>query len=121
MLEILLLVYLGVTFASTLILGFLQARCKPEESVECYSTTAVVAMSTQAVISVTALAGTGWFWLAATWLAFTLLCHHTIIHWNSRFQDETCSCAPFQCKDVSNHETWVVACLVAAVVSLGGV
>jgi hypothetical protein len=45
------------------------------------------------------------------------VCHHTIIHWRSRFEGETCSCGPFQCKDISNHETWVVASAVAALVS----
>ena len=75
-------------------------------------------MFLQAVISVAALGGSEWFPAAALWLAITLLAHHTVIHWNSRFEDETCSCAPFQCKDVSNHETWVVASLVAGTVSL---
>jgi hypothetical protein len=45
------------------------------------------------------------------------LCCHTNIHWGSRFEGGTCSCAQLQCKDVSNHETWVVVALVAGLTS----
>jgi hypothetical protein len=55
--------------------------------------------------------------VAAVILAISLLCHHAVIHRNSRFDDERCSCAPFQLKDICNHETWVVACVVASVIS----
>ena len=79
------------------------------------------ALGWQAAVSVAALGGSGAFPPAAALVAVTLLCHHTLIHWRSRFEGEACSCAPFQCKDVSNHETWVVAALVAAAVSWWGV
>ena len=85
---------------------------------ELYGLVAVSLIGIQASVSVIVLRGTSAFPPAALFVAFTLLCHHAIIHWNSRFEGETCSCAPFQCKDVSNHETWIVASLVAAMVSL---
>ena len=78
---------------------------------------AVTLIGIQAAVSVLSLHATSAFPAAAVFVAFTLLCHHTIIHRHSRFEGERCSCAPFQCKDVSNHETWVVAALVAAAVS----
>ena len=78
---------------------------------------AVSAICLQAFVSAALLSGSAWFPASAVFLAFTLLSHHTLIHWRSRFEGETCSCAPFQLKDVSNHETGVVAALVAALVS----
>jgi hypothetical protein len=110
-------IYFCLTFAFTLGFGFLQAQAGDETSSR-HSTAAVFLMCVQAVVSVAALGGDVLFPAAALWLAITLLAHHTVIHWNSRFEDETCSCAPFQCKDVQNHETWVVASLVAGAVSL---
>ena len=83
--------------------------------------TAVSIIGVQAIIAVAALYGTSAFPIAAVFVAFTLVCHHSIIHRRSTFEGETCSCAPFQCKDISNHETWVVAALVAAAVSGFGV
>ena len=79
-----------------------------------YGAIAVSIIAAQAIIAVATLAGTEAFPAAAAFVAFTLLSHHTIIHWRSRFEGETCSCAPFQCKDISNHETWVITALVAA-------
>lgn len=82
---------------------------------------AVSLIAIQALVSVLTLHGTASFPPAAVFVALTLLCHHSVIHRRSRFEGEVCSCAPFQCKDVSNHETWVVASLVAAAVSGLGV
>ena len=122
---VILAVYFGFTFLITLYLGSLQTQnsdgadsmTEPSERL-IESLLAVSAVCVQAFVSIVLLNGTVWFPAAAVFLAFTLLCHHAVIHRNSRFQGETCSCAPFQCKDVSNHETWVVAALVAAFVSL---
>ncbi len=86
-----------------------------------YGLLAVSLIGIQALVSVIALHSTASFPPAAVFVALTLLCHHSVIHRRSRFEGEQCSCAPFQCKDVSNHETWVVAALVAAVVSGLGV
>lgn len=118
-----LLTYFALTYLLTLLLGYLQTpNCLPdaqsEVRSELYSTLAVTAVSVQAFVSIMLLRGTAWFPAAAVFLAFTLLCHHAVIHRHSRFEGETCSCAPFQCKDISNHETWVVAGLVAGLVSL---
>ena len=117
MADAILLVYLGLTFVVTLVLGFLQtpAAVLPPETdgrAHAYSTAAVTLVCVQALVSALVCGGTVWFPVTAVWLAFTLLCHHAVIHRNSRFEGETCSCAPFQCKDVCNHETWVVAALV---------
>ena len=71
----------------------------------------------QAFVAVATLGGTDLFPLAALFVAFTLLCHHAIIHRRSRFDGEVCSCAPFQAKDICNHETWIVASIVASIIS----
>ena len=123
--------YFILSYALTLVLGFFQTpptQLLPAtdddddlHSPKLYGLVAVTLIGIQAVVSVAALNGTSAFPFAALFVAFTLLSHHTIIHRRSRFEGETCSCAPFQCKDVSNHETWVVAALVAAVVSQFGV
>ena len=116
-------VYLVCTFLVTLTLGYLQTRPRleslesPVSDNECYGTAAVGLLIVQAVVSVALYAGTGIFPVAAGALAFTLICHHAIIHRNSSFEGETCSFICFQFKDISNHETWVVAALVAAIVS----
>ncbi len=117
--------YFILTFILTLTLGFLQTpACLPSTqmdsqsgSSEIYSILAVAAVCIQAFASITLFAGTTVFPWAALFVAFTLLCHHTIIHRRSRFEGEHCSCAPFQAKDVCNHETWIVAAIVAAVIS----
>ncbi len=119
-------VYFGITYIFTLAIGYQQAKTPPGlppgravgSDSDVYSILAVSAVCLQAFVCVVALKGTIWFPAAALFLAFTLLCHHTMIHWRSRFEGETCSCAPFQCIDISNHETWVVAALVAGFVSL---
>ena len=109
-------------------LGFLQSpllvlNLTPEDAddqahnAKVYGAIAVSIIAAQAIIAVATLSGTEAFPPAAAFVAFTLLSHHTIIHWRSRFEGETCSCAPFQCKDISNHETWVTAALVAAGIS----
>jgi hypothetical protein len=124
MLTEILITYLCLTFVLTLALGFLQTPGLPKEIPDgdpaMYSTVAVSIIGIQALVTTITLWGTGWFPLGALFVAFTLLCHHTVIHRFSRFEGESCSCAPFQCKDVSNHETWVVAALVAALVSVLG-
>ena len=122
-LEVLITSY-SLLFLFTMGLGFLQTPGLPTEAQAThsgdpamYSMLAVSAVGLQALVTIICLWGSGWFPLGALFVAFTLLCHHAIIHRHSRFEGETCSCAPFQCKDVSNHETWVVAALVAALVS----
>lgn len=112
-----LLVYFALTFVATVWLGYLQTPVGEADRGE-YAIAAITALCVQALVSVFSLAWTGWFPAAAVWLAFTLLCHHAIIHRNSHFEGEQCSCAPFQCKDIGNHETWVVAALVAGLISL---
>ena len=112
-----LLVYFALTFVATVWLGYLQTPVGEADRGE-YAIAAITALCVQALVSVFSLAWTGWFPAAAVWLAFTLLCHHAMIHRNSHFEGEQCSCAPFQCKDIRNHETWVVAALVAGLISL---
>ncbi len=116
-------VYFGLNFVLILGLGYLQTvTIIPSAQHQArisgvYSIMAIIAICVQAIVSIILLKGTEFFPVAALFLAFTLLCHHAVIHRDSHFDGEMCSCAPFQCKDVSNHETWVVASLVAGVVS----
>ena len=119
------LVYFGLSFLLILVFGYLQTPEPPllsnshseSGNTALYSTLAITAVSVQAFVSIMIRMGTVLFPAAAAFLAFTLLCHHTVIHRHSRFEGESCACAPFQVKDISNHETWVVASLVAALVS----
>jgi hypothetical protein len=118
--------YFGMSYVFTLVMGYQQMRnvsvlhgvLGGDTESGIWSILGVSAMCVQAFVSVAVLHGNEWFPVAALFVAFTLMCHHSIIHWQSRFEGETCSCAPFQCKDISNHETWVVASLVAGLVSL---
>ena len=123
----LLTAYLALTCWITIILGFLQAPSIPTTDTQVpsrdpamYGIIAVFLIGVQASVTVITLGGTSVFPLGALLVAVTLLSHHTIIHRYSRFEGENCSCAPFQCKDVSNHETWIVAAIVAGLVSLLG-
>jgi hypothetical protein len=125
-----LFVYFIGTYALTMTLGFFQTGSgvmipvnQSEQQAErggCREIAwplALLLICGQGLVSILALGSTEYFPLAALFLAFTLLCHHTIIHRHSKFEGETCSCAPFQCKDISNHESWVLASLVAAGIS----
>ena len=126
MVELFIVIYIIVMalgFLQTPPLSLLPTNATPEEdhNAKLYGLTAVSIIGVQAAVAVATLCGTSAFPIAAVFVAFTLVCHHSIIHRRSKFEGETCSCAPFQCKDISNHETWVVAALVAAAVSGFGV
>jgi membrane protein YdbS with pleckstrin-like domain len=54
-----------------------------------------------------------WFALNAFALAGVLAVHHGIIHRASDFSQEVTCCCRLQFKDICNHETWIVACVVA--------
>jgi hypothetical protein len=116
--------YFAFSYLLTLFFGYLQASeslpstLPDTKHTEIYSILAVAAVCIQAFMSVAIFGGTTVFPFAAVFLAFTLLCHHAIIHRRSRFEGEHCSCAPFQLKDICNHETWVVAAIVAAIISV---
>ena len=116
--------YFAFTYLLTLFFGYLQTPTSlpstqsDTSNSEIFSILAVAAVCVQAFVSVAIFGGTTVFPIAAVFLAFTLLSHHAIIHRRSRFEGEHCSCAPFQLKDICNHETWVVAALVAAAISL---
>ena len=96
-----------------LFLGYMQSSGELDR----YSVAAVSIIVLLAVVSALVLGGTGYFPLAAVYVALLLLLHHTVIHRATNFGEERCACAMFQCKDVKNHETWVVASATAAVVS----
>lgn len=113
--------YFSFSFVITLFLGYMESRAATREETRddarSYSLAAIAAFVIQAVLSIMLFSGTILFPVSALFLAVVILCHHAVIHRNSTFEGETCSCAPFQLKDISNHETWVVASLVAAIVS----
>ena len=91
---------------------------KQEKNLDKPCIAAMVLVAIFAIVAVIMLHGTSYFPLAAFGTALLLLFHHTIVHYNTDFTEERCSCAPFQCKDASNHETWVVAAITAGLVSL---
>ncbi len=97
-------------------LGFEQTPADGDERAW-YGTAAVVVFVVEALAVLFLLAWSGWFPVGAFWLAFCILCHHAVIHRNSRFDEEACSCSWFQCSDVRNHETWIVAAITAGMVS----
>lgn len=47
-------------------------------------------------------------------LAACIWVHHWIIHRKDDFKDEY-TLLTFQLKDIQNHETWIVACVTAAI------
>jgi len=110
--EAFLLAYFLLSFTAILLLGMNQRT-----NDDIYSRLGIILLITQGVIVIGSLATNPLFPAGASWLAFTLIIHHSLIHRNSTFEGETCSCAPFQCKDILNHETWIMGCLIACVVS----
>ena len=121
------MLYFAFSYIFTLILGYLETPTRePDSRLESqtsetsvwYSNFAICVMCMQALVSIVLFQNTGLFPIAAVFLAFTLLSHHAVIHRHTDFKNEACACIAFQCKDVSNHETWVVGCVIAAVVSL---
>ncbi len=91
---------------------------KQEENLDKACIAAMTLVGLFAAITVIFLRGTPYFSLGAFATAILLLLHHAIIHRNSNFSEERCSCTPFQCKDVGNHETWIVAAITAGLISL---
>lgn len=118
------IVYLSLSYIAVLLLGYLQTpETLPTNQTEnkystLYSSLAITAVSVQAFMTILLLRGTPWFPASTVFLAFTIISHHLIIHRNSKFEGDTCSSAAFQAKDITTHGTWVVASLVAGVVSL---
>lgn len=95
-----------------LFLGYMQAG-----ALDRYSIAGISLICLLALVSVGVLGGTEFFAPTAFYIALLLLLHHAIIHRTTDFGEEKCACAVFQCKDVKNHETWVVASVTAGVVS----
>ena len=56
------------------------------------------------------------FVYGAIFLAFMLIVHHILIHYHDDFSDQY-TFLTLQLNDVSNHETWIVASVTAAVVA----
>lgn len=77
-----------------------------------YDRAAIVLFVTQAVVAFV-------FWdlflYGALVLAFTIAIHHYMIHCQDDFSDQI-TFLTLQLKDISNHETWIVASLTAALV-----
>lgn len=94
--------------------------CKQDKFLDAYCVSAVALIILLAAVFVFFVGRTDLFPLAALYIALLLLVHHGVVHQADDFSDETCSCAIFQCKDVRNHETWVVAAATAGVVSFFG-
>lgn len=131
MLETGLIVYFALNFIVVLLLGFYQQQtrlqalpCDTEEEKardqhdKLLGISAVILILVQAIVTLIALQSTSLFPFGASLVGFVLLCHHAVIHAYSDFsEDPGCSCSAFQCKDIANHETWVVAAIVAAGVS----
>ena len=111
------MVHVAVLFVCIAIVVFFLGY-KQTDKLDSYSVAAVALIILLAGATITFLGGTPYFPVAAMCIAVILVIHHTIVHRTTDFSEEKCSCAPFQCKDVSNHETWVVASVTAALISL---
>ena len=110
--EAILSAYFILSFFITILLGTTQKKAD-----DIFAKMGISFLVAQGALTIICLYGTPFFPAGALWLAFTILIHHALIHSNELFEGETCSCAPFQCKDVLNHETWVVASAVAGFIS----
>lgn len=110
------MVHVAVFFVCIAIVVFFLGY-NQKEKLDSYSIAAVSLIALLAGATVTFLGGSPYFPAAALSTALILLVHHAIVHRATDFGEEKCSCAPFQCKDVSNHETWVVASVTAALIS----
>ena len=91
--------------------------CKQEAARDAYAIAAITLITILAAIFVCFLGTTDLFPLASFYIAILLVVHHAVIHRATDFTEERCASALFQCKDVGNHETWVVAAVTATVVS----
>ena len=110
------MVHVAVFFLCIAILVFFLGY-KQKDKLDAYSIAAVSLLLLLAGATVTFLGGTPYFPVGAICVALIILILHTIVHRATDFIEEKCGCAPFQCKDVSNHETWVVASVTAALIS----
>lgn len=104
------LVLFGIMFMLILICGIYQ-----EKSGDKYAITAAVLMIADALFIVCVLAFDYQFDILAVTLGINIWIHHAIIHRASDFSDQI-TFLTLQLKDISNHETWIVACLTAAAV-----
>ena len=73
----------------------------------------------QALLTLYFLSSTPYFAAGASVLAGTILAHHIVIHWRDDTEEEhdMWSWWVFQLHDIANHETWIVASLVASWIS----
>lgn len=78
-----------------------------------WSIMAIVLLIGQGLYIIFYLSFYGYFHLWAISLALAIWIHHMIIHRNTEFKDEI-TLFTFQINDIKNHETWIVACIVAA-------
>jgi hypothetical protein len=110
--------------ATTIIVIFLAT--KQRKPLDRFCLAAVALLCLLAVTSVVLLRGTNLFPASAFALAALLLVHRSIVHFPVDLGEAgdarmcNLSCATAQCRDASNHWTWITAALVAGAVSAFG-
>lgn len=107
--------------AITILVIFLATKQRKSRDSFCIS--AIVLICMLAVASVLFLHGTNMFPASAFALAALILAHRSIVHFPSELvleEDHRVGCATIA-HDASNHSTWIVAALIAGVVSASGV
>jgi membrane protease YdiL (CAAX protease family) len=111
------LIVIDIVVITLLVLVVLITGFYGKEPGDKYAQCGVIALVSMAIWIVVFLQFQVHFSLCALGLGLLIWIHHYIVHFDSDFSEE-CTFLTFQFKDISNHETWIVACFVAAGVYL---
>lgn len=109
------MVPLDLVLALLLVVTIFACGCLQRTPGDRAAVTGAVAMVAYAVFIVAVLQNEIHFSACCLSLAIVIWIHHILIHWESDFTGQWTFCT-FQLKDISNHETWIVACVVAGTV-----
>ena len=103
--------------AITILVIFLAT--KQRKPLDRFCVTAIVLLCMLALTSIVLLHGTNLFPASAFALAALVLAHRSIVHFPPDIDDEpkTTTCMASVAHDASNHSTWIIAALVAGLVS----
>jgi hypothetical protein len=100
---------LAITYSLVCVCGLLQ-----KEKKDIYAIVSYILLLGSAVYIVLYLSFTyDYCWLSVS-LGLCIWVHHILIHRHDTFENEI-TLFTFQINDISNHETWIVACFVSGI------